>query len=66
MTFTTTNWNTAQTVTVSAADDNDLADGTATFLHTAGGGDYAGITRSLTATEDDNDTGELDFSTTSP
>ena len=64
LTFTTGNWNTAQTVTVSAADDNDLADGTATFLHTAGGGDYAGITRSLTATESDNDTGELDFSTT--
>ena len=64
MTFTTTNWNTAQTITVSAADDNDLAAGAATFLHTASGGDYAGITRSLTATENDNDTGELDFSTT--
>ena len=64
LTFTTTTWNTAQTVTVSATDDNDLADGTATFLHTAMEGDYADITRSLTATERDNDTGELDFSTT--
>ena len=64
LTFTTTTWNTAQTVTVSAADDNDLADGTATFLHTAAGGDYADITRSLTATESDNDAGELDFSNT--
>ena len=64
LTFTTSDWNTAQTVTVSATDDNDLADGTATFLHTAMEGDYAGITRSLTATERDNDTGELDFSTT--
>ena len=64
LTFTTTNWNTAKTVMVSAVDDDDLADGTATFLHTAAGGDYAGITRSLTATESDNDTGELDFTTT--
>ena len=64
LTFTTANWNTAQTVTVSAADDDDLADGAATFRHTAAGGDYAAITRSLTATETDNDTGELDFSIT--
>ena len=51
-------------MTVSAADDNDIAAGTATFLHTAAGGDYADITRSLTATESDDDTGDLDFSTT--
>ena len=33
--FSTTNWSTAQTVTVSAADDDDLTDGSATFSHGA-------------------------------
>ena len=35
LTFTTSNWNTGQTVTVSAADDQDGTVGTATFRHTA-------------------------------
>ena len=59
LTFTTANWNTAQTVTVSAADDDDAAAGTATFTHTASSTDsgYNGITiASVTATEDDDDT----------
>ena len=35
LTFTTTDWNTAQTVTVTAAQDGDAADETATVTHTA-------------------------------
>ena len=38
LTFTTTNWSQSQEVTVSAAEDDDLLDGTATLTHTASGG----------------------------
>ncbi len=63
LTFTTQNWNTAQTVTLSAAADNDLADGKRTITHTSASSDstYNNLTSSLTATEDDNDTGGLAF-----
>ena len=40
MTFTTANWNTAQTVTVRAVADDDAATEMATLLHTAAGGGY--------------------------
>ena len=40
MTFTTANWNTAQTVTVRAEADGDAATETATLLHAASGGGY--------------------------
>ena len=56
LTFTTTNWNTAQTVTVKAAHDADAATDTATLAHTASGGGYAGVTRNLPVTVTDNDT----------
>ena len=59
LSFTTGNWNTTQTVTVRAAEDNDLADGSATFWHSASGGGYGGVTASVTATEDDDDTAQL-------
>ena len=55
LTFSTSNYNTSQTVTVSAAEDNDYLDGTATYTHTASGGDYGNVSATLTATEDDND-----------
>ena len=41
LTFTVDNWDTAQTVTVKAGQDNDGANDTATLTHTASGGDYA-------------------------
>ena len=41
LTFTTSNWNSAQTVTVSAAQDNDANDDTAVIGHSIAGGDYA-------------------------
>ena len=55
--FTTEDWNTPQTVTLSATDDGDALDGTALFVHTASGGGYDDVTASLTATEDDDDSG---------
>ncbi len=54
------NWNTAQTVTVSAAEDTEGLEGTATFAHTSASGDagYAGLgIDSVEATEVENDPG---------
>ena len=57
LTFTTTNWNTAQTVTVKAAQDADGSDDKVTLTHTAAGGDYEGASADLkvTVTDDDRD-----------
>ncbi len=44
LTFTTANWDTAQTVTVSAARDEDTTDDTATLTHSASGGGYGSVT----------------------
>ena len=41
LTFTVDNWDTAQTVTVKAGEDDDGANDTGTLTHTASGGDYA-------------------------
>ena len=56
-----TNWNKAETFTVSAADDADAADGTATIAHTTTSTDtdYNGVTvASVAVTEDDDDTAD--------
>ena len=56
LTFTTDNWDAAQEVTVSAAEDDDATDGAATIAHAASGGGYGGVSvPSVTATEEDND-----------
>ena len=48
LTFTTTtNWGTAQTVTVKASDDDNTDDESETLAHTASGGDYVNITKDL-------------------
>ena len=47
LTFTTTNWGTAQTVTVKAADDDNADNESETLTHTASGGDYVNITKDL-------------------
>ncbi|WP_341676328.1 cellulase family glycosylhydrolase [Niveibacterium sp. SC-1] len=52
LTFTPANWNTAQTVTLGAAEDADTTNGSASFTITASGGYTGG---SVTATEADND-----------
>ena len=40
LTFTSSNWNTAQTVTISAAQDADAEDDTASISHAVAGADY--------------------------
>ena len=57
LTFTTGNYDTAQTVTVSAADDNDaITDAAVTLTHSASGGGYNSVSIDsvqVTVTEDD-------------
>ena len=57
LTFTADNWHTPQTVTVTAAHDDDaVADEPITLTHTVSGGDYEGVTAAdveVTITEDD-------------
>ena len=57
LTFTTSNWNSAQTVTVTAGEDDDAADEMATLTHNPSGGGYNSVSNaSLTVTVTDNDT----------
>ena len=45
LTFNQTNWSSDQIITVTAQEDNtDSVDGANTIIHTAAGGDYAGVT----------------------
>ena len=56
LSFTTRNWSTVQTVTVSAASDADAADDTATLTHTASGGRYSdapAVSVAVSVTDDD-------------
>ena len=55
LTFTVDNWNTAQTVTVKAGEDDDAANDTGTLTHTASGGDYASVSNTLLVTLTDDD-----------
>ena len=64
LTFTVDNWDVAQTVTVTAGQDNDGANDTGTLTHTASGGDYAGITADLPVTVTDTDTTDIALSET--
>ena len=57
LTFTVDEWDDAQTVTVTAEEDDDgVTDAVATLTHTASGGDYANVTRDLPVTVTENDT----------
>ena len=64
LTFTVGNWDTARTVTVTAAADNDGTNETATFRHTASGADYGTLTADLEATATDDDAPSLRLSRT--
>ena len=55
LTFTADDWDTAQTVTVEAGEDDDAAGDTETLLHTATGGGYDSVTKDLGVTVTDND-----------
>ena len=59
--FTTSNWDTEQTVTVRGVNDGDSTDETVTVTNTASGGEYAGVTASVTVTVDDDDTRGITF-----
>ena len=66
LTFTTSNWSTAKTVTVSAAEDDDSTEDTATVTHTVAGGDYGAITaQDVDVTVTDDDTPGITFAPTS-
>ena len=54
--FTTSNYNTAQTVTVSAAADDDATHDRATLTHTASGGGYGSVSADLPVTVTDTTT----------
>ena len=53
LTFTDENWNTRQTVTVSAATDGDATHDRATLTHTASGGGYDSVSADLPVTVTD-------------
>ena len=59
--FTTGNWNTAQTVTVRAGEDDDAANDTAALTHSATGGGYNAVAGSLVVAVTDDDTPGLVF-----
>ena len=65
LTFTPQNYAAPQTVTVSAAADDDSTHGSATIVHTAYGGGYRGVTATLTATETDATGGQITLSASS-
>ena len=54
--FTTANWSTAQTVTVTAAEDSNTVSETVTLTHTASGGGYDSVTGAVTVRTNDDDT----------
>ena len=53
--FTTAKWNEAQTVTVSAAQDDDGTDDEVTLAHAASGGDYGSVSKDVVVTVTDDD-----------
>ena len=57
--FTTTDWNSARTVTVSGVDDSDADSETFDISLTAAGGDYEGVTGTVSLTVTDDDTPNL-------
>ncbi len=57
--FTTSDWDTPKTVTLTAAEDDDFADDTETLTLTASGGGHAGVTTDITVTITDNDAAAL-------
>ncbi|MBF2760441.1 MAG: hypothetical protein ISN28_09260, partial [Ectothiorhodospiraceae bacterium AqS1] len=65
LTFTTSNWDTNQRVTVRAAEDNDRSDESATIGLSAAGGGYGDAVGTVNVTLTDDDAGHLVLSTTS-
>ncbi|MCY4672212.1 MAG: T9SS type A sorting domain-containing protein, partial [Bacteroidetes bacterium] len=57
--FTPSDWNQAQTVTLTASEDNDFQDDVETLTLMASGGGYAGVPAGITVTITDNDEADL-------
>ena len=55
LSFTTSDWNTEQSVLASADQDNDSDNDSATLTHAASGGGYTGVTAALAVTVTDDD-----------
>jgi len=55
LSFTADDWSMAQTVTVTALEDDDIADESGSLSHAASGGGYAGVSASVAVTVADND-----------
>ena len=67
LTFTTANWDTAQTVTVTPVDDDDVTDKTITVTNAVSGADYDGVTADpLTVTITDTSQPGVTVSSLSP
>ncbi|MBF2760541.1 MAG: hypothetical protein ISN28_09775, partial [Ectothiorhodospiraceae bacterium AqS1] len=64
LTFTTSNWSQAQEVKVSATQDDDAADDSATLRLSASGADYAGVSKDISVTVSDDDEEDLILSST--
>ena len=64
LTFSTTTWNDAQTVTVKAEQDDDAANDKVTLTHAATGGEYEGASSDLAVTVDDDETVSIVLSKT--
>ena len=60
LTFTTVNWRMPQTVTVSAAHDQDLVSDAVTIAHGASGGGYDGVSLNVVVTVNDDDTSDIE------
>ena len=65
LTFTTSTWDDAQTVTVKAEQDDDAANDKVTLVHTAAGGEYQGVSSDVAVTVDDDETVSIVLSKTS-
>ena len=66
LTFTTTNWDTPQAVTVTAVDDADAANEALEIRHGVSGADYAGVTvLPVAVTVVDDETPDVNLSATS-
>ena len=59
LSFSTSNWNTPQTVEMSGEQDDDAVDETVTLSHSASGGNYDSVTANLSVTVSDDETTAL-------
>ena len=64
LTFSTTTWGDAQTVTVKAREDADAKNDSVTLTHTGAGGEYGGVAEELAVTVDDDETVSIVLSKT--